>query len=330
MQNIWELGIKMIVAIQGLGSWLEVPMKFFSFLGTEDFFMLVLPVLYWCVDSGLGLRIGFVLLTGSGLNDSLKLWMHGPRPYWYSPRVHGNAAETSFGVPSGHAQSAIEVWGMLAARIKRLWAWIAAGLIIFLIGFSRLYLGVHFPQDVLLGWLVGGLLLWLVLRLWNPVAGWLKQRTTLQQILIGLAFSLLLLLPGLLASRWLAANFSLPAAWLQNAAAAVPAGPVPDPTSIEGIVSNAGTIFGMALGLALFARGGDFQMKAAWWKLLLRVLLGVAGVFVIRYGLKAIFPEGTAWLAMALRYLRYACIGAWVTGGAPWLFVRLKLSKITE
>lgn len=329
MQNIWELGIKAIVVIQGLGSWLEAPMKFFSFLGTEDFFMLVLPVLYWCVDSGLGLRIGFILLTGSSLNDALKLWMHGPRPYWYSPGVHGYAAETSFGVPSGHAQTAVGVWGMLAAHIKRHWAWITAGSIIFLIGFSRLYLGVHFPHDVLLGWLIGGLLLWLVLRLWNPVAAWLRLRTTLQQILIGLAFSLLLLLPSLLASCWLAANFSLPSVWLQHAAAAVPNGPVPDPTSIEGAVSNAGTIFGMALGLALFARRGGFQMKAVWWKLLLRILLGVAGVFVIRYGLKAIFPEGTSWLPMALRYLRYACIGIWVTGGAPWLFVSLKLSKIT-
>jgi membrane-associated phospholipid phosphatase len=326
MQGIWDSGIQLILSIQSLGGWLEAPMQFFSFLGTEDFFMLVLPVLFWCLDNSLGVKVGLILLTGSTINDFFKLALHGPRPYWYSPRVHGYAAESSFGVPSGHSSSAVEVWGMLAANLKRNWAWVVAVLIIFAIGFSRMFLGVHFPHDVLTGWLLGAIVLWLTLRLWNPVAGWLKQRTTLEQILAGLGFSLLLVLPSILAVAF-SAGWQMPAAWLENAAAAVPGAEPPDPTSLEGPISNAGTLFGLAVGLALLARSGGFQTRGIWWKQVLRLVVGIAGVLAIRYGLKAVFPEGVTLLPLALRYIRYALIGAWVAGAAPWLFIRMKLAE---
>ena len=56
MQSILEFGVRLIVALQGLGTWPILPMQFFSLLGTEDFFMLALPILYWCVDSMLGIQ----------------------------------------------------------------------------------------------------------------------------------------------------------------------------------------------------------------------------------------------------------------------------------
>jgi len=95
---------------------------------------------------------------------------------------------------------------------------------------------------------------------------------------------------------------------------------------MEGTMTTAGTFFGLALGLVWLACKGGFKTSGAWWQLLLRYLLGVAGVLAIRYGLKAIFPEGASLLAFALRYLRYVLIGAWMTGGAPLVFIWLKLA----
>ena len=123
MDSIFQLGIAFAVWFQGLGSWLTVPMKFFTFLGSEEFFLLFLPVIYWCVDAGLGLRLGAMLLFNSGVNDFFKLAMHGPRPYWFSTQVQALSSETSFGVPSGHAQMAVGLWGVLAAYTRRGWAW---------------------------------------------------------------------------------------------------------------------------------------------------------------------------------------------------------------
>jgi hypothetical protein len=274
----------------------------------------------------LGLQVGFMLLTSASINDAFKFILHMPRPYWYSSQVKALSSEVSFGAPSNHAQVAVGFWGVIAARIGRSWAWIAAAALAFFIGLSRLYLGMHFPHDVLLGWLIGGLLLWLLLKLWGPAVAWLKKRSAAVQILIGLAASLLLLLPTLLAHAWLQANWQIPPAWLDNAALALPNGPAPAPLLLDGPISNAGTLFGLAAGLVWLAHLGGFKMEAPWWKLVLRYLLGVAGVFILRYGLKAIFPEGETLLAYSLRYFRYALIGFWVTGGAPWAFLGSKLA----
>ncbi len=330
MDTILNSGINWIGALQNLGDWLTLPMKAFSFLGTEEFFMLILPALYWSIDAGLGLRVGVILLLSSGVNHALKLAFHGPRPYWFSQQVMALAVETSFGVPSGHAQTAAGVWGMLASGIKKRWAWLAAALIIFLIGLSRLYLAVHFPHDVILGWLFGGLLLWLTLRFWGAAAAWLDKRTLGQQILLAFAaslFMILLSLPGLL---WLQANWQIPAIWLQNAAQAFPEGELPAPVALSGAITPAATLFGLLAGLAWFNRRGGFSTAGPAWKRILRYVIGLVGVLVFYIGLKILFglfvPDGEALLAYILRYVRYALVGAWVSAGAPFVFILLKLA----
>ena len=319
MQSIIDLGVRLIAGLQGLGDWQTLPMKFFSFLGTEEFYMLVLPVLYWCVSTALGMRIAVILMLSGGVNDAFKMLLHGPRPYWVSTEVQGFAAETSFGVPSGHSQNAVAVWGIMAVWIRKGWAWIAAVLIMFLIGLSRLYLGVHFPHDVLTGWLIGVLLLVLTVRFWDPVAAWAKKITLERQVLAAFLASLgLILLPGMAYLWTKASGWQAPAAWASFASQAV---------SMEGALTTAGTFFGLLVGAAWMATMGGFQEKGAWWKLVLRYLLGVAGVLAIRYGLKFIFPEGETLIAWMLRYVRYAFIGFWMTGGAPWAFLKLKLAE---
>ncbi len=68
MDTLVQIGIDWIIVIQSLGGWLEVPMKFFTFLGSDNFFYLVLPLIYWCIDASLGLRIGFILIASASFN----------------------------------------------------------------------------------------------------------------------------------------------------------------------------------------------------------------------------------------------------------------------
>src|SRR5687768_4008018 len=102
METLTQNGIDWIVTAQSLGAWLQAPMEFFSFLGTENFFLLVLPLLYWSVDARLGLQVGFILITSTYFNGVLKLLFTDPRPYWISDQIIPLAAESSFGLPSGH------------------------------------------------------------------------------------------------------------------------------------------------------------------------------------------------------------------------------------
>jgi membrane-associated phospholipid phosphatase len=323
MNNFFDFGIQLNLAIQGLGGWLELPMEIFSFLGTEYFFMLLLPVLYWCVDSRLGIRVAFILMFSTSVNTALKLAFHWPRPYWYSTDIKRLAIETSFGMPSGHSQTAFAVWGMLAAWLKKWWAWLAAGLVIFFIGFSRLYLGVHFPHDVLFGWLTGGLLLWLTVRFWDPVAARLKKMSFGGQALAAFLASLVLILLPLIPWLWLKlANWQMGSAWSPFAA---------DSVSLSGAFTSAGTFFGLCVGLAWLNRRGGFKTSGAWWKLVLRFLLGMVGVLVFYVGVDKLFglivPDAEALLPFILRFVRYTLVGAWVAGGAPWAFLRLKLAE---
>jgi membrane-associated phospholipid phosphatase len=322
VEAILNIGITWNIFIQNLGSWLKTPMEAFSFLGSEYFFLILLPALYWCLETSVGLRVGVILLLSTSVNDALKLALHGPRPYWMSTDVIGYASETSFGAPSGHAQIAVGVWGMMAASLKKWWGWLIAILIIFLIGISRLYLGVHFPHDVILGWVIGGIMLWLVAHFWKPGTNWIKKMSLGQQILTGFMGSLVLILFSLVPYLWLkSTNWQPPAEWASYATQAV---------SLEGILVSTGTLFGFLAGLAWFSLQGGFSTEGPVWKRVLRFLLGAVGILIFYVGLDVLFgfiaPGGEAFFPFVLRYIRYTLVGAWVSAGAPWVFVKLNLA----
>lgn len=122
MEAIWDWGIALIIAMQSAGEGLGSFWRAVSVLGDEIFFLLLIPLLFWCVSPRVGIRVGLVLLLGTTINSFCKLALAGPRPYWYSPEVRVFTAESSFGLPSAHAQNTVGVWGALAASIARPWA----------------------------------------------------------------------------------------------------------------------------------------------------------------------------------------------------------------
>ena len=324
METIWNIGITWNIFFQNLGSWLKTPMEVFSFFGTESFFLLLLPALYWCMEADIGLRVGIILLLSTSVNEALKMAFQGPRPYWYSIDVIRYAGEASFGMPSGHAQIAFGVWGMLATCIGKWWGWLIAIIVILLIGISRLYLGVHFPYDVIFGWLIGALLLWFVLHFWKPVSAWLKKMSLGQQILASFLSSLVLILFSLIPFLWLKiTNWQPPQAWAEYAKDAV---------SLNVTFTTAGTLFGLLAGLAWFNHQGGFDANGPLWKRIFRYILGLVGVLVFYLGMKALFglivsDAEAVVLPYIFRYIRYVLVGAWISAGAPWIFVKLNLAK---
>lgn len=308
--------LQLVIFVQGWGPSWEGIMRFFSFLGTEEFFLLVLPLIYWSVDFALGLRVGVILLTSGALNTLFKMLFHAPRPYWVSEQVVPLSAETSFGIPSGHAQISVGVWGMIAAGLRRTWSTVLAVLLIFFIGLSRLYLGVHFPQDVLVGWIIGGLLLWGFLRLEEPFLRRFRRLSFGWQLASVWLFSLALIFCGIALRAW--NTTELPSEWIRLATHG--GLEVPEPWNIGAIVSPAAALFGMVAGALWLTSLGGFTPAGKWWQHLLRYGLGLLGVLILWMGLGAIFPRGETWLALSLRYVRYALIGFWIGGLAPYIF----------
>ena len=325
MQTIIQFGISFIIALQGMGDWLTTPMRFFSYLGTEDFFFLVLPLVYWCNDASLGLRIGFILVTSSMFNYVGKLLFAGPRPYWVSSHIRALWPETTFGVPSCHAQHAVAVWGMIAVYRKRTWVWVIAILLIFLIGFSRLYLGSHFPHDVILGWLIGTIILWVFVRLWESIGAWIQNKALNYQIFIAFVASLAFVVLGL-GTVALRNDYQVPDAWINNTLLA--GADVPAPVDIHGTFTSAGTFFGLAVGAAWINSLGGYQAKGPIQKRALRYVVGLIGILIFWMGLGAVLPDGDGFIFYTLRFIRYTLVGWWVAGGAPWVFIRTRLAEL--
>ena len=326
MIPILDWGYPIIYWLQSLGDWLTPIMQFFTFIGNEEFFLLVLPALLWCVDIGLGVRIGLILLASNGVNSLFKLAFGTPRPYWVNPKVKALSTGTGFGLPSGHAQTSLSVWGRLAAWIRRTWAIIFFGTVILLISISRPYLGVHYPTDTLLGWLIGGVLLASFLIFDKPVSKWLSRLSVGKQSLLSFVISIGFICLGLLVSQ-ATANRPLPMAWITGAASAAPGSEAIDPLSISGFFSTAGVFFGLGAGAALLYQWGGFHVHGPWWQRLLRYLVGLVGVVVIYFGVKLIFPSGDDLLANFFRYVRYGAVGFWVAYLAPRVFVLLRLAN---
>ena len=312
-------GIDWIIALQASGGAVFTQaMDAFTFLGSELFYLLVMPALLWCFNASLGVRLGVALLTSASLNSILKLAFGLPRPYWADSRIRALTIETSYGLPSGHAQNPIVLWGYLAYRLQRWWATALAVVLILAISFSRVYLGVHFPADVVAGGLIGALLLVAFVRLEAPVTDWFARHALRVRLVAAGLGSF-----GLTVLGWIVAQATsgrvIPAEWIENVLGET--GSDFNAQSPEGVISAGGAMFGFSLGAVLLADWGRFHAAGGMGPRLARFFVGLFGVLALHLGLSGLLPDGEP-----LRFLRYALVGFWIAYGAPRVFVALRLA----
>ena len=158
------------------------------FNGISKFAVVIMPLLpyliYWAVDKKWGYRFLATLWCGEVVNGIVKLSVCAYRPWIRSdaiePAGDSKVAATGYSFPSGHTMCATATYGTVFAwqRKKRKWLAVLCAVMILLTMFSRNFLGVHTPQDVLVGFLAGCLVMWLTVRLmrWveaHPEKDWL-------------------------------------------------------------------------------------------------------------------------------------------------------------
>jgi membrane-associated phospholipid phosphatase len=323
METFWQFEIAINLFFQVLGSWLLLPMKAVSFLGQEEFYLLLFPAIYWCLDSGVGVRLIVMMVLSHSINVWIKIAAQFPRPYWIDPQVKALAVEASFGMPSNHSQSAMALWGGLARIWQKRWLLIVAIAVIVLTGISRIYLGVHFASQVIVGWVIGGIFLWAYFRLEAPVTRFLNGLSLLK-----LEGVVLLLSVGILAVNFLIGLSArpLPQVWVDNAVMAGSTEATPDPFNPNHMITVAGTWLGFGAGAAWrWRKYGPLPTKGSWQQRGLRYLVGAVGLLVLYLGLGAIFPRSQDLLGISLRYFRYTLLGLWISILAPLVFQRVKL-----
>ncbi len=320
MEILTQFFLPVSIWFQGTPDLLVKVFQGITFLGNTEFYILVMPALFWCINTTLGIRIGIMLLVGGGINSILKFSFQWPRPFWVTPEVTNLVEGASFGFPSGHAQNAAGIWGLAAVSVRKNWIHWSAIAAILLIGFSRIVLGVHFTHDVLVGWLVGGLLLWLFLKLEEPVVNWFKRNSMSMQILALVIITAILILPVVL----LVPPFNPPPInpeWIEGA------GEVIHPYIYDGVLTTSGSFLGFGLGLILLNQTGMFSHEGKLWKRILRYPVGIIGILILYLGLGSIFPDDISFLSYSLRFFRYFLIGSWISFGGPRVFSLLKLTQ---
>lgn len=280
-----------------------------SALGNEYFFLLLLPVLYWCFDRRRGAQLGLLLLFSILVNDVFKLALASPRPFW-SPDILRWSEETSFGFPSGHAQNAAVIWTFLALRSQRPKFWLPLALaLVLLISFSRIALGVHYPADTFGGALLGFAILAGALKAEPSLTAWWRRASAAQRI--GAGAGVCALLAGIYVL--LALRLQAPDGATEYAKV------VADVRTWKNITLRSAAFLGLVTGLAvaipLSAQGSAPQK-------VLRFVLGAIGIGVFYFGLKMVGPD-----ILPLRFARYFLTTFWVSALAPALFAKLGLGS---
>lgn len=260
-----------------------------SWLGEELFFLLVLPPLYWLWRRTAGARLGLVFLTAVVLNAALKEAFGVARP---DGMRLAEAEGLSF--PSGHAQVAAAFWGWLAVEVRRRWFAVAAAAVVAGVMASRVYLGVHFPRDVVAGAGVGLMLVGAGYMLRESGAGARLARR----------------------SAWLAWAAVLPVVAL---------GVWVDDLEYTALKASA-VLVGIWAGV-LWVEARDLPpVRPTWGARAGALLVGLAGLAVFYAGLKAaLVAAGVG--GPGAGFGRYLLVGAWVGGGAPWVFAKLGVAR---
>jgi len=255
-------------------------------LGEETAFLVMALIVFWCVDKYRGYYVLGVGLMGTLLSQFMKLLCRVPRPWVkdenFTILEDAREAADGYSFPSGHTQSAVGTFGAVAASTKNRLAAALCITVAVLVGFSRMYVGVHTPADVLVGALISVALIF-----------------ALRPLMIGKGKRFI---PAVFAVM-----FVLSAAFLLY----VELYPFPEDLNAhnyESALKNSYTLLGCCAGVPVIYFADEkklhFDTKAVWWAQILKVVLGLVVVLAVKEGLRAPLESLFAGhlIARAVRY----------------------------
>jgi undecaprenyl-diphosphatase len=238
-------------------------------LGEETAYLVLALIMFWCVDKRRGYFVMAVGFMGTMVNQVLKCICAVPRPWVVDPDFpileQAREAASGYSFPSGHTSTAVGTFGAIAVTEKRRWLAAVCIVLAVMVGFSRMYVGVHTPYDVL----VGAACAILLIVCFQPIVMGTKETPmyVLMGILLATGIGYLLyveLYP-------FASDF--------------------DAHNLKSAINNAYTMLGCLMGMFVVYFGEKkwvkFSTSAIWWIQIIKVVLGLGLVLAVKAGLKA-------------------------------------------
>ena len=261
-----------------------------TILGEETLIILLVVALWFAYDKRLAKKLFFVTICSTGLNGVVKNIAQVPRPFDKGITPVRQQTATGFSFPSGHTQNFATVSTLCAIQYKKKWLTTTVAILITLVAFSRLYLGVHYPSDVIVGSAFGVGMAFFGSYMFEHAKNEKKLYLTVLAVFVPFVIGFLIT-----ANERFADFFK---------------------------------VFGMMCGLTLVAfleeKGASISYDVPWWKKLLRIVIGVALAFALKEGLK-VLKMGGLHLDLMLDALRYFAVVIAVGYLCPLLFKKIKL-----
>lgn len=293
--GIYEWGLDAIRFIQQFSNPVTYSiLYFFTFLGNPISYVVFLSIMYLCIDEKKAIKLAYTAAFAVSLNTFIKDLLKVPRPYVRDTSVK-TFEEDGYSTPSGHAQTSSAFWIVLASMIKTKHKKTRNALIvlvIFLIGFSRVFFGVHYPSDVLFGWVIGICIAVLVLFFWDrltPKFNKLPHSFKMLCIFLPVAFFLIF---------------------------------KPEHTSVLAVMFSIPTGY-----LYLQNKGGFDASSGTAVQKILRLLFGYATTGVLYYVLGLIVPEKANPNYRLLHFAHIAVCGGWFSYAVPLLCIKMKIAS---
>lgn len=264
--------------------------EYISLLGEVYLFMVIAILFYWLFNKKGAYKFVTAFLFSTAVTGALKTLIKRPRPFDYAPdKINSIGPKTQgYSFPSGHSQAAAVItlgtWKLTKNKIIRV-------LLIFniiLIPLSRLYLAQHYPTDVLVGLLIGILMVLLIYFIFDKIK---------HEEYFGLILSVVVI--GAVIALALTKNFS------------------------KELFQAAGAYIAFSIGYFLEKKFVKYDVKEVWWKQIIKFIIGLAGILLIKEGVKLLMPYtevATDHINYYLDFVRYFLIGLWATIGAMGLF----------
>lgn len=291
-------------------------MQGFTWLGELEGYVLLVVLIFVAFDKRLAIRLAFVTLLAMTLNHFLKTLIRNPRPFvtdgtyhdtWIASPERAAGLVTEFSTPSGHAMAGGAFWGFLFAQMRAPWAKAACVVAILGTGVSRPYLGVHYVEDILLGWPLGIAIAFFAVRFGRAIGARWSALAVGRRVAIAVGASAVL--------------------WAMTRGFGF-TGMTGQPNAF---VSYAGFLTGLVAAEPLEAslvgfdpRRGSIVQKAG------RFVLGVAlilGTLALLDDAFAAIAVDTTPLGDLLRYVRYAAASLIGLLGAPLIYARVGLTE---
>ncbi len=253
---------------------LNVIMSLITKLGEETVVIVLAVLIFWCYSKKEGYYLIAVGFFGMLINQFLKVLFKIPRPWALDKNftVVDGAKEqaTGYSFPSGHTQNATSLFGAVAMFSKKIWIKITAVAVLLLVGFSRMYLGVHTPLDVGVSLFIGAVL---VLGLYP-----LMKKFSDNNIFMAILFSLMAIL-GLISYIYMK-GIPFPDVYPES----------PDVENIKSGITNSVKLIGSSLALLVSyfieKKFVKFETKGSIFAQIIKVVFGFLLILAIKSGLK--------------------------------------------